>query len=1107
MTDIDDPDGDQPRAPTPAELMRSWHPDLFSDTERSQTPIVPRAVLDHHLETLTNRKEEDEFEYFARLLAERELCPNLRPQTGPHGGGDSKVDTETYPVAPELALRWYYGEPEAAEERWAFAFSAKKKWKEKVKKDVESIISTGRAYKRIYFITNQYAPDKQRAEAEDALTKVAGVPVTILDRSWILEKVYENNRLELAVRALNMTDFTELVTERKGPRDTARLAELERLDASVSEPGRYDGANYALAEDALESALIARGLERPRTEVEARFLTAARIADQVGHEGQRSRIAYNRAWTAYWWFDDIGQFNDLYDQVAELTLGSDDASDLERTLNLWHLLLPAVAGGRLSSDLGQVEARGAALRSALQRIASNTQRPNNAAKAQTSLLLMRAAELMKEGRPDELPDVWDSLRAVVERVDSLGDYPVERIHELIARAGEYVPESPEFDALYDELVGLLERRRSEAEGGIAYLRRGTQKLEKGFHYDAIRMLGRAETRLIKAEYVEELVETLVAIGEAYNRAGLKWAARAKALIAADRLLSTFAHDGRLDPRASVPLKFLVWLELGLGRVPQVLAASELYRMIINATEQPEQIAAKVPEELQTQDAVLGMLLMRADLNQLRELEHAPDMLEHQGFGMARGSLIWALGGVPAVRRDGFAPEAESDEAIAEFFQLLADQPASQQIPLRPILGEGPELELKTVVLGVEVVARVACNRQSIFLAEAILAALESFLSTSLDVDVFPYRERIQFSVRPDPNPDARPAFQVNDDDRSLAVAHGAGDFAGAADYPAFTSWLQELLIRLSLNMLVIRDPQQWIERVAGDEVGFGRALALSAIAVATRNIFGDEARVLLSDWIDPSAKRYPLERDTPLPSPSGTSSAADRVQSPVRYGQGDPPDIFNTDAAKHTDRRVLSPIDVPLWDRAKWRATGFAWQEVGPPILMLGFEDYEAGKAIFREWRERYGAVDERDALRVSIVRGIDQDDPAAYAVMLSSELEGAELPGTMFYLSSRINRMQPKDTRNLDGFLEAYGRSGSYILAPIPFDPSTPPRITDADLTIQKRRLVVREAWTIGDNEPELSCIDLDEEPIVPEGVTDPPIRRTLERLRRFRNRDEVTE
>lgn len=130
--------------PSPSELMRARHPELFSDTLVDEAPRLAKPVFEYHLETLTNRKQEYEFEHFCRKLAEKEICPNLRVQTGPTGGGDSKVDTETYPVATEIAERWWVGEPSAGTERWAFAFGAKKASKPKVKADVDNILSTGR---------------------------------------------------------------------------------------------------------------------------------------------------------------------------------------------------------------------------------------------------------------------------------------------------------------------------------------------------------------------------------------------------------------------------------------------------------------------------------------------------------------------------------------------------------------------------------------------------------------------------------------------------------------------------------------------------------------------------------------------------------------------------------------------------------------------------------------------------------------------------------------------------------------------------------------------------------------------------------------------------
>ena len=75
--------------PNPRELMRARHPDLFSDTRVDDVPLLPRAVFEYHLDTLTSRKQEYEFEHFCRKLAEKEICPNLRVQTGPAGGGDS----------------------------------------------------------------------------------------------------------------------------------------------------------------------------------------------------------------------------------------------------------------------------------------------------------------------------------------------------------------------------------------------------------------------------------------------------------------------------------------------------------------------------------------------------------------------------------------------------------------------------------------------------------------------------------------------------------------------------------------------------------------------------------------------------------------------------------------------------------------------------------------------------------------------------------------------------------------------------------------------------------------------------------------------------------
>jgi len=186
----------------PYEFYKQMHPDQFSDSKIIRASKLDRTFFDYYLNTLTSRGEEKKFEVFCRRIAEKEICPNLLPQTGPTGGGDSKVDSETYPVSDQLPILWYYGIGiEAIQERWAFAFSAKQDWKSKLYSDVEKIVDTnvrqGRGYAKIFFISNQYISDKNRAKAEDDLRQKYKIDIRVLDRNWLLERVFTKNLINI----------------------------------------------------------------------------------------------------------------------------------------------------------------------------------------------------------------------------------------------------------------------------------------------------------------------------------------------------------------------------------------------------------------------------------------------------------------------------------------------------------------------------------------------------------------------------------------------------------------------------------------------------------------------------------------------------------------------------------------------------------------------------------------------------------------------------------------------------------------------------------------------------------------------------------------------
>ncbi|CAN7604135.1 hypothetical protein [Pararhizobium sp. LjRoot238] len=279
MSDLSD-ESQQEQVFTPSAYMRQRRPHLFSDTTVRSTPVFDRETLSYHLESLTSRKDEGVFESFAKRLAEKFISPNLRPQTGPIGGGDGKTDAETHPASRSVALRWWLPDIEAADQRWAFAFSAKKDWKAKVKSDVASIAGTGRSYPKIIFITSRFAPAKDSARIQDDLEAAHGIPVTILDRTWILEKVFEGDSADIAADILGVGKGAEKTVLKVEPEDARRLGELDKLERRIADGAEYRGAASALVEDCHTAALLARGVEKPRHEVDGRFLRAVRLAKE-----------------------------------------------------------------------------------------------------------------------------------------------------------------------------------------------------------------------------------------------------------------------------------------------------------------------------------------------------------------------------------------------------------------------------------------------------------------------------------------------------------------------------------------------------------------------------------------------------------------------------------------------------------------------------------------------------------------------------------------------------------------------------------------------------------------------------------------------------------
>ena len=706
---------------SPRDFMRARRLELYSDSVTEREPVVDVAFLYFTLARVTERKEEVAFEHFCRKLAEKEICPNLIPQTGPMGGGDSKVDTETYPVAERIAERWHVGDPgRASMERWAFAFSAKQDWRSKVRDDSRKIAKTGRGYTVAYFMPNQQVRDRDRGTLEDELRDRWGLDVRILDRNWIADRVLEKDHYELFESTLQV-HLGGTPTRRLGRTDAERERSLTELDSQIDDPDRYAGVGHPLAEDCLETALLARGLDRPRTEVDGRFDRAERMAREHGTERQLLRITYHRAWTATCWYEDHAEFERLYEFAASPGLGTDNVRDLERLAILWQVGITWQRSKGVPEDDAQWGERARQLRCALKAIAEDGGRPTSSVMARTPLAIMLMTE---EQSREALASGLKEIAGILETARDHLDYPFDSMARIVEELVNMAGGEEDLDGPPERIIAMQAERGGDVQEGRMRLKRALVCKKAARHGEAIAQAGKAQLLVGRGGADEEFLHSIFATAYAYEAMGLLWAARANYAFALHWIVHKSDTTGELPSSLYVPLARLIWLEIELGRVPQALCWLEFQRLTLNAVDLTREQIERLAEESSLMDAVLAILVLRTPWPDLPKLDRAPGLLESLGLDVCRVAALLLLGYEEAVRSETGFDEPE------EVFAKLIAQPAADDVAERADWGMRWPFSLRTILFGWRIEVLAANGLPSLLLGETVLAFVESFLATS-----------------------------------------------------------------------------------------------------------------------------------------------------------------------------------------------------------------------------------------------------------------------------------------------------------------------------------------------------------------------------------------
>lgn len=1043
---------------SPKEFLTTSRPEQFSDSEVISKPLIDSTVLEFYLDTLDTRSQEIEFERFGIRLCKAVITPNLLPNTGPSGGGDGKVDSETYPISEATALGWYTCiDPSAAHERWGFAFSIQKTWRQKIRDDVKKAFETGRNYKVVYYVSSRSIKAKAKGLMQDELREKYDIDVRILDRNWIIQQVFENKHQNIVREELHVEGITQ-VTVRQGPLDMQREEALAQLDEEIEDSISNNKTSLSTVDNAIQSAILSRELEKPRVEVDGRFTRAIRLAEKVGNTYQQFEAAYQLAWTTFWWHEDFSTYIELYQPVEDAVLNTEHVYNLERLTNLWYgLNHMRKEGNKLITD-ATFQQRTTALKDKLKDISKKYEEtPNAALYARTLLLEIELIE--KKDSKQSLDKTLSELKEVVIQSKNLVGFPFKPLIQVLTEvAGEALEDSPEYGDLFQTIINVTKERDGEVASARLSLNRAERLIDLNRPYEAIKCLSNSLRELHKYESRDDAVKALFLMGVAYEQVGLPWAARGSLLSAASLATSEFWNYGDINTMQAACYKHLKRLELQLGRVPQALDWHRLHSTILNALTTKEPKKDSSTTQADGFDMVLGVLFLRADLPTLKTLEFLPGTLNELGLEFSPVALIHALGcedKLP-IEFSTSIPSKERNSFFTEFVEKCPSEYLAQ-----PITSTEPEtIELVSHVLGCKIVVNTENKSPCVEVAESVLSSIESFLSTSILQHATAREPIVEINIDCTKTK-ALVEFETDDSMSRPIITIHCQDFNPHSVSKANQGKLKDVVFEIlthTISRFVSFKDHEDLADIIREERAPERSLDFTSSFVTLGNVLGNTPKMKISDFTD-GQEQYELKRSEPLQYFIPTDEAAENT---LPNNSGLFPEIH------HRNIKTVSVVREPFWDKAKWLGVGYAIFPDAPPVLSILFTNIEDGKKIFSAWQEQFGKKDLNEIIRISIIQGVDENAPLHYTVGIGSNLELEK--GTVRFVVSPTRRhtMTPQTSENLDRFQDAYAHFGCYLLAPGMMQPNGQPEILFQHGLI-KKNINIKNAKEVSANDADI--------------------------------------
>lgn len=1040
---------------------REKRPEKFSDTVVKYEIPLTKELFEQQMDLLSTKKMQSAFENFVVAVAKRVITPNIKPQTGPDGGGDGKVDAETYRVSNDISDKWYSTEDTASgSELWAFAISCKKQWKTKVESDVEKIAGTGRGYTRALFFSNQFIKSSTRADVEKSLSGQYGIKVEIYDRLYLENVVFQDKCIDLALEHLGFSDAYKKKTVVVGPNDKARQARLEEIEKSILR--QIDGFDTGYVDELHEACILSRGLELPRTEVEGRFHRAMRECEHHGSKQQMFLLIYDHAWTSFFWYEDIdATYNDF--QKLKTFIDADcSVYRIERITNILTNLINVAKADLYPAEKVKPELE--YIKSILSRLESKDSKPSCVLFLRIYLCVQRLITHIQQDA--SIIDDLNSLRPLLLKSASHLEISFESNYQIMEVLSGVIDESPEFDELVDEMADILADKRMRVEAADLRCSRALSHISKQNWTSAIRQLGFCVYAYEQEEHLEDLIKSSGYMGIALSHLNLPYSAEAYLLKSVSFLLKNFYATGVVPHLLVTVSHKLCEIELRLGRLVMYWNWYELLNVIATNGQYREE--KSFIESCQIDDAAWAC---RFSLEDLRKpfIAQLPDIFERLGMFTSSEYLKYMLG-YPEDVDESCLP---SIKKIAESSKMKA-QPLIGQLLDKVNISTNGDAYQRTTVRNYTITMNYENDCETQQLVEIFLASIESFFATFENFEVLAFDSKINIQLVHTSEPSCVKPMDSNSD---YIFNVNKTDFTDEKCWECIAMLISCLLTR---NSVTTESIETILETRQNGERLMDRVSVLQHTKLAMTNVLGNSFKYKLENWTRDTDKLYPYKGDC------------------TDFSEFD----FSNNLQSDTTIIKINE-DMSLWEGADWKGCGFIHDQWGqtPPIFGLAFGNLTRGEIITSEWKPN--EREDKQLIRIYLIKGIDANNPTYYRVCIAPAFPHDEDSNQRFVATMcRKHTMTPATNENLARFEKQYKRFGGCWLMAF--------QITDKNEIVMPRsfegafkftEVVFKEAYTIGLMDEARMAIEPDDNPFIPESHKDTaPILDVLKEMEKLK-------